>query len=100
MKAIKPKFNLSTFNSSNIKDYCRTAYSTIDRTSFFCNLRDTDTLITHDQANALYTENKIQKVIIDGEFITPIIQTTDTYKIYKDAVNKTAFLYQISCRRT
>ncbi len=56
----------------------------------FATLRDTDDLITHKQANTLYSQNKIQKVIVDGEYIR--LKTADnSYKIYKDAVNKTAF---------
>jgi ATP-dependent metalloprotease FtsH len=56
----------------------------------FAFLRDTDTIITHKQANALYTDNKIKKLLIDGEYIR--IQTKENrYKIYKEAVNQTAF---------
>ncbi len=89
MKAIKPRFNPSALNPSNIKIILGLLVVLVLLLSF-ATLRDTDTLITHDQANALYTENKIQKVIIDGDFIR--LQTdTDNYKIYKDAVNKTAF---------
>ncbi len=66
----------------------------------FAFFRDTDTLITHDQANSLYTENKIQKIIIDGDFIR-LKTDTDYYKIYKDAVNKTAFFtkYPVEVRK-
>jgi ATP-dependent metalloprotease FtsH len=53
-------------------------------------LRDSDTLLTHEQANALYTDNKIEKLIIDGDLIR--IKTADNqYKIYKEAINQTAF---------
>lgn len=56
----------------------------------FAILRDTDKIITHKQANTLFTENKIRKVIVDGEYI--YLKTADkSYKIYKDAINKTAF---------
>jgi ATP-dependent metalloprotease FtsH len=89
MKAIKPRFNPSKLNPSNIKIILGLLAVLVLLLSFAF-FRDTDTLITHDQANALYTENKIQKVIIDGDFIR--LQTdTENYKIYKDAVNKTAF---------
>ncbi|MFC2073585.1 ATP-dependent metallopeptidase FtsH/Yme1/Tma family protein, partial [Campylobacterota bacterium] len=89
MKAIKPNFNPSSLNPSNIKIIAGLLVVLIILLSF-ATLRDTDTLITHDQANILYTEDKIQKVIIDGDFIR---LNTDTinYKIYKDAINKTAF---------
>lgn len=56
----------------------------------FATLRDTDTLITHEQANTLYTKNQIQKVIVDGSYLR-LKTPKASYKIYKDAVNKTAF---------
>jgi len=52
--------------------------------------RDTSTLVTHHQANRLYRENKIKKVIINGDYIY-LKTAKNTYKIYKDAINKTAF---------
>ncbi len=56
----------------------------------FALLRDTDQLITHTQANRLYTDNQIQKIILDGDYLR--LQTkTKTYKIYKEAVNKDTF---------
>lgn len=99
MKAIKPKFDPSAFNPSNIKIIVG-LLTVLVLLLLFAILRDTDTLITHDQANALYTENKIQKVIIDGDFIR-LKTDTDTYKIYKDAVNKTAFFtkYPVEVRQ-
>jgi cell division protease FtsH len=57
---------------------------------FFAVMRDTDTLITHSQANALYSDDKIEKVVIDGEFIR-LKTAQNSYKIYKDALNKNAF---------
>ncbi len=99
MKAIKPKFDASTLNPSNIKIIVGLFVLLVLLLSFAI-LRDTDTLITHDQANALYTENKIQKVIIDGDLIR-LKTDTETYKIYKDAVNKTAFFtkYPVEVRQ-
>jgi len=84
MKAIKPNFN-----TSNIRIIAGLLIVLILLLSFAV-LRDTDTLITHEQANQLYTENKIQKIIVDGDLIR-LITETETYKIYKDAINKTAF---------
>jgi ATP-dependent metalloprotease FtsH len=52
--------------------------------------RGGDKLITHKEANALYTVNKITKVVVDGEFIR-LITERQNYKIYKDAISKTAF---------
>jgi len=62
-------------------------------------LRDTDKIITHKEANSLFTEDKIEKIILDGEYIH--LQTADnSYKIYKDAINKTSFFtkYQVEVR--
>ena len=99
MKAIKPRFNPSALNPSNIKIILGLLVVLVLLLSF-ATLRDTDTLITHDQANALYTENKIHKVIIDGDFIR-LKTDTENYKIYKDAVNKTAFFtkYPVEVRK-
>jgi ATP-dependent metalloprotease FtsH len=94
MKATKPKFN-----TLNIRIITGLLVVLIILLSFGV-LRDTDTLITHDQANRLYTENKIKKIIIDGDFIR--IQTnTENFKIYKDAINKTAFFtkYPVEVRQ-
>jgi len=89
MKAIKPNFKPSALNATNIKIITGLLVVLLVLLAF-ATLRDTDTLITHDQANTLYTEDKIQKVIIDGDFIRLQTDTTN-YKIYKDAINKTAF---------
>ena len=62
-------------------------------------LRDTDKLITHKEANSLFTQDKIEKIILDGEYIH--LKTADSsYKIYKDAINKTSFFskYQVEVR--
>ena len=84
MKAIKPNFN-----TSNIRIITGLLIVLILLLSFAV-LRDTDTLITHEQANKLYTENKIEKIIVDGDLIR-LKTDTETYKIYKNAINKTAF---------
>jgi len=56
----------------------------------FSILRDSDEIITHKEANTLFTQNKIKKIILDGEYIH--LKTADnSYKIYKDAINKTSF---------
>lgn len=89
MRAIKPNFNLLAFNSKNIKVIIGLLLTLLVLLAY-ATFRDTDTIITHEQANTLYTENKIQKVIIDGDFIR-LNTATSNYKIYKDAVNKTAF---------
>lgn len=59
----------------------------------FAMFRGGDKLITHKEANALYTKNTIEKIIIDGEFIH-FITPTQNYKIYKNAINKTAFFQE------
>jgi len=53
-------------------------------------MRDTDPLITHKEANALFTKNKIEKLIVDGDYIR--IQTPQgRYKVYKEAINTAPF---------
>ena len=56
----------------------------------FASIRDTDKHITHSQANTLYSNNQIEKVIVDGEYIR-LMTNTESYKIYKDAINTDAF---------
>jgi len=52
--------------------------------------RNNDDIITHKQANTLFTEDKIKKIILDGEYVH--LKTADkSYKIYKDAINKNSF---------
>jgi len=53
-------------------------------------MRDNDKIITHKEANILYSKNKIEKLILDGEYIH-IKTNQNSYKIYKNAINKTAF---------
>ena len=53
-------------------------------------LRERAKIITHTQANTLYTQNKIKKVIVDGEYIR-LETLSGNYKIYKEAINKSAF---------
>jgi len=56
----------------------------------FATLRDTDPLLTHKQANTLFSKDKITKLIMDGEYIH-ILTENKRYKIYKEAINKEAF---------
>ncbi|RUM72016.1 MAG: ATP-dependent metallopeptidase FtsH/Yme1/Tma family protein [Sulfurovum sp.] len=88
MKATTPNFK-PTLNTKNIKIIIGLLILLVGILVFGL-FRDTDTLITHKQANALFTQNKITKIIVDGEYIR--IQTPDSrYKIYKDAINQEAF---------
>lgn len=89
MKVIKPNFNPSSLNVKSIKVIVG-LFAVLIVLLAFGMFRDSDPVITHDQANKLYTDNKIEKIIIDGEYIR--LKTYEgNYKIYKDAVNKTAF---------
>jgi len=89
MAAIRQRFKPSMINTKNIK-IISILLVVLLALLLFAVLRDTDTLITHKQANALYSDNKIKKLIIDGEYIR--IKTSENiYKVYKEAVNKTAF---------
>jgi len=85
----KLNFKQKTLNSKNIKIISILLLFFVGLLTF-STVRDNDKLITHKQANTLYSQNKIKKVIVDGEYIR--LKTVDkNYKIYKDAINKTAF---------
>ena len=89
VKAIKSSIKVPKVNPTNIKLMWGLVLVLIALLAFSL-LRNTDTLITHDQANVLYSSDKITKVILDGEYIH--LKTKDAqYKIYKDAINKIAF---------
>jgi len=85
----KLNFKTKTLNSKNIKIISILLILFIGLLAF-ATFRDTDKLITHTYANTLYSQNKIQKVIVDGEYIR-LKTANKSYKIYKEAVNKTAF---------
>ncbi|MBN2249549.1 MAG: ATP-dependent metallopeptidase FtsH/Yme1/Tma family protein, partial [Campylobacterales bacterium] len=56
----------------------------------FAMLRDSAEVITHQQANALFTQEKIKKLIVEGEYIR-IITEEKEYKVYEGAINKSTF---------
>ena len=85
----KLNFKPKALNGKNIKIIISLLVVFVGLLAFTI-LRDTDQLITHKQANTLYSQDKIQKVIVDGEYIR-LRTADDSYKIYKDAINKTAF---------
>ena len=89
MMETKLNFKPRAINGKNIKIILSLLVVFVGLLAFGI-LRDSDQLITHKQANSLYSQDKIQKVIVDGEYIR--LKTADNnYKIYKDAINKTAF---------
>ncbi len=89
MKETKRKFKPPVLQLKNIKIIAGLAIVLVLLLTF-ATFRDTDKLITHEEANILYSEDKIQKVIVDADYIR--LKTVDaSYKIYKDAINKTAF---------
>jgi len=88
MKAIKQQFN-PNLNTKNIKIIFILLSILLTLVAYGV-LRDTDSIITHKQANALFKENKIQKLVIDGEYIH-LKTEENSYKIYKEAINKEAF---------
>ena len=89
MKAIKLHFNRSFVNANNIKVISILLVLLLTML-LFSMLRNTDTLITHKEANTLFTGDRIQKVILDGEYIR-IKTEAGQYKIYKEAINQNAF---------
>ncbi|HEO98557.1 MAG TPA: ATP-dependent metallopeptidase FtsH/Yme1/Tma family protein, partial [Epsilonproteobacteria bacterium] len=59
----------------------------------FAILRDSAEVITHKQANALFTQEKIKKLIVEGEYIR-IVTEEKEYKVYEGAINKSSFFSQ------
>lgn len=53
-------------------------------------LRDSADVITHKQANALFTQDKIKKLIIDGAYIR-IKTEKKEYKVYEGSINKSSY---------
>ncbi len=52
----------------------------------FVFLRDTAKTVTVSEASKLYSQNRITKIVLDGEYLR--LQTTDgNFKIYKGAIN-------------
>lgn len=89
MKAIKHGFHLNSLNQKNLKIVIG-LFGLLIVLLLFSFLRDTDRLVTHTQANKLYSEDKIQKVIVDDPYIR--LHTSEgRVKIYKDAINQNAF---------
>ncbi|MEA1880665.1 MAG: ATP-dependent metallopeptidase FtsH/Yme1/Tma family protein [Campylobacterota bacterium] len=89
MQMFNKKITTTFVNRKNIKIIVGLIVLLILLLSFMF-MRDTHLHITHKQANTLYNANKIEKVIVDGEYIR--LHTKDgRYKIYKDAINKNLF---------
>jgi ATP-dependent metalloprotease FtsH len=86
---METELNSKFFNSKHIK-IISILLVLIVALLAFSTLRDNDKLISHKQANALYSQDKIKKVIVDGEYIR-LKTANKCYKVYKDAINKTAF---------
>ncbi|CAA6822651.1 MAG: Cell division protein FtsH (EC [uncultured Sulfurovum sp.] len=89
MQIFDKKMNPTFVNHKNIKIIVGLIVLLVLLLSFTF-MRDTHLHITHKQANTLYSANKIEKIIVDGEYIR--LHTKDgKYKIYKDAINKNLF---------
>ena len=87
--ATKQRFNALGINEKNLKIIIGLLVLFLLLISYSL-MRDTDKLITHKQANALYMKHQIEKLIIDGDYIR--IQTPQgRYKIYKEAINTAPF---------
>ncbi len=89
MALTEQRFKQQMINRKNIK-IISILLVVLTALLLFAFLRDTDKLITHKQANALYSDNKIEKLILDGEYLR-IKTAQNSYKIYKDAINKAAY---------
>jgi len=89
VKATKQNFRARLFDKKNLKIILSLSGLVILLLAYTA-LRDTDTLITHKQANVLYSKDRIKKVIVDGDYIH-LITADGHYKIYKGAINTAAF---------
>jgi len=85
----KLNFKSKVLNGNNIKIILILSILFVGLLAFGT-LRDTDKVITHTQANAYFTKGEIEKVIVDGEYIR-LKTVKGSYKVYKGAINKTAF---------
>ncbi len=85
MKVISQSFQ----NKKNIKIIAGLALLLITLLLFGI-LRDNSKIVTHTEANTLFTQNKIKKLIIDGEYIR-LVTDGQEYKVYQGAINKNAF---------
>lgn len=54
-------------------------------------LRERTPLLTHAQANTLYTQNKIRRIVLDKPYLYILTVDGKRYKIYENAINKKAF---------
>jgi len=89
MQGIKPNFSQAMLKVKNVKVIIVLLVVLVALLTF-ATLRDMDKIITHTQANNLFTQGNIQKVIVDGEYVR--LQTaSDSYKVYKEAINQNAF---------
>ncbi|MBD3790943.1 MAG: ATP-dependent metallopeptidase FtsH/Yme1/Tma family protein [Campylobacterales bacterium] len=52
--------------------------------------RDSAEVITHQQANTLFTQDKITKLVVEGDYIR-ILTEEKEYKVYEGAINKGSF---------
>ena len=52
----------------------------------FAFFRDSSKLITAAEASKIYKENRIRKIIVDGEYLR-LVTETQTYKIFKGSIN-------------
>ena len=89
MQEIKRLMDFSIIKSKNSKIIVGLFFVLLILISFSI-IRDTDKIITHKEANVLYKDDKIKKIIVDGDYLR-IHTENSSYKIYKDAINKKAF---------
>jgi len=83
-------FSLKSFNDKNIKIILG-LLGVLLLLILFTLMRDTDPLISHKQANALYTKDRITKLLVDGDYVRIQTKEGKRYKVYKDAINKRSF---------
>ncbi len=89
MKKTKLSFNRRTLSDKSLKVIVG-LFVVLVVLLLFGVMRQETPLITHSKANELYSQELIERVVVDGEYI--YLETLEgEYKIYKNAINKTAF---------
>lgn len=89
MQGIKPNFSSHFVNKKNLKIII-VLLTLLLVLLLYSLLRQSGTLISHKQANALFTQEKIEKLVIDNDMVY-IVTKEGNYKIYKEAINQNAF---------
>ena len=100
MRGIKLRFNLTSFKGKNLTLIWGLLIVFV-LLLLFGIFRDSSKLITHQEANRLYTKNKIEKIVVDAPYLY-FYTSEGKFKIYQEAVNQKAFFskYLVEVRQS